>query len=433
MRIPRFVAPRLEQFENLIFDRCETILAKTLDLVRSTRPKIIPGTDTWRIVGGMPESIYRSEFEPTVLKLGCKRPTHILTFHVGLPFDLRVAPGTYYTQRVGRAAACTVTVHRNIIKQRPPALSVIPPHPDEPFFETGVAVAELVGYITTDPTLMQKGFSQAAMSDIFDLMLEALNTYIAGYLMATRDPQVHFLGLKSVQPVVLFLLWPVDHWDNRVGGVFLTNIPGLQPPMMAPISGVQTQRMLHVAQLYENRNNPFVSAELHLIQAEALEGNGNHRGAVIEANTGIEVFISSLFISLASEEGMSQQDIDNRIAGGKNFLSIIKNEFHPRLGGRWDVEIKTIPIGEWYSKVYRLRCRVVHGGYHPNYEQASGAIRATQDFRSWLIKQVRSKQKKYPKTALYFLPTTYPPDLFKVFQDQNGNRTTTESDNKTIN
>lgn len=396
-------------------NRCEALLLRGVSKLRTIRPVVLPDLQSWRIVGKMPKAIFLREFEPVVRKLGCPPTTHILAFQVALPFDVRVQRGTAYTARVGSNAACTVTIHRAIVKQRSPLFAMFEKTNDEPEWEVGQAVAELVGYVSGgDPDLIKEGFSSDALSAMFDLMLGALNTYLAGYLFATRDIRADIVGIRTLHPVALYRLWEVASWDTETGGLMLLSATGMFPASLEPINDRDTRRLLHGAQLYETKANPFVAAELHLIRAEGVERDGDHRRCVIEANTGIEVFLSALYRALASEDGVADSDIENRLDGGRNFLSVVTREFHPRLGGRWDLALHGTPIGDWHKRVYLMRCRAVHGGHHPKYEEAVAALDAAINLRSWIVQRVAARKKKYPKTAAFFVGPSYEASTYKI-------------------
>ncbi|WP_026074064.1 hypothetical protein [Anaerococcus obesiensis] len=72
------------------------------------------------------------------------------------------------------------------------------------------------------------------------------------------------------------------------------------------------------------------------------------------------------------------------------------------MGGIWDITREETPIYNWYNNTYKLRNRIVHGGYFPTFYEADIAIISAMEFSEYIFNRVRTKKKVYSKLNEYF-------------------------------
>ena len=78
------------------------------------------------------------------------------------------------------------------------------------------------------------------------------------------------------------------------------------------------------------------------------------------------------------------------------FKTVISSKIPERLGGNWSLDGPHVK--PYWRDLYALRCRVVHGGISPTYEQMELAFRAYSELMDHLIDRLHSCCKKYPRT-----------------------------------
>src|SRR5205807_277385 len=81
------------------------------------------------------------------------------------------------------------------------------------------------------------------------------------------------------------------------------------------------------------------------------------------------------------------------------FKPLLMGQLVPRLGGNWDPNSDGV-FGSYWSKLYRLRNRVVHAGYSPVGLEAEGALDAFFAIREFISERLWQSHKKYPRALL---------------------------------
>ena len=82
-------------------------------------------------------------------------------------------------------------------------------------------------------------------------------------------------------------------------------------------------------------------------------------------------------------------------------MGVLKREFHPRIGGRWDVTDESTELGVWNRDCYTIRNRIIHGGYNPTHDDGSLAIGSANQAIIKILDMTSAKEKKYPKVLEY--------------------------------
>lgn len=151
----------------------------------------------------------------------------------------------------------------------------------------------------------------------------------------------------------------------------------------------------------ENRGNPLNLWRERWIEARrAHEVLGEEAQAVILANTSCEVLLDAILALLMWEEGVAVEDAAPAFEEGRT-LRRLKRELEPRLKGTWSTE--TGAVGEWFQSAYRLRHRVVHGGYSPTHAEAAKALEAGLGLQRFVMDRIAERRTTYYRAALMAL------------------------------
>lgn len=122
--------------------------------------------------------------------------------------------------------------------------------------------------------------------------------------------------------------------------------------------------------------------------------------AVVQANTSCETLLDVVLGLLLWEESVTPQEAAEEYANQKTMARINKS-LQPRLGGNWSTAQG--PVSKWFHHTYRLRHKVVHGGYLPTIKEASLALEGAFQFHNFLFDRIADSRTKYPRTALLTL------------------------------
>ncbi|MGH3632154.1 MAG: hypothetical protein ACRDRL_32530, partial [Sciscionella sp.] len=148
----------------------------------------------------------------------------------------------------------------------------------------------------------------------------------------------------------------------------------------------------------EARSNPLNLWRERWIEARrAHELLGEEGQAVILANTSCEVMLDAILALLMWEESVAVEDAAFAFEEGK-MLRRITQQLSPRLRGNWSTEGGA--VGSWYRSAYRLRHRVVHGGYSPTVSEATDALEAAVGLQRFVMDRIAERRTTYPWAAL---------------------------------
>lgn len=196
-------------------------------------------------------------------------------------------------------------------------------------------------------------------------------------------------GLIVVQPTqevwdgpTLVLL---DHW----------NLP--DPVRSASLSENDLSEMERWGGLHRQFNPLTLRRERWIEARRCHEVLGEEGQAVVLANTSCETLLDVTLALLLWEEGVGPKKAAEHFSNPK-IMSKIKQGLEPRLGGNWST--KKGAIGDWFERTYRLRHKVVHGGYCPTVKEASLAIAAAQEFQQVIFDRIAAKRTRYSRSAM---------------------------------
>ncbi len=141
---------------------------------------------------------------------------------------------------------------------------------------------------------------------------------------------------------------------------------------------------------------PFLQARQWRARAERRKYEGDAADAIISFQIAAEVLLYALWGLLLLEEGVATEEVAKR-RYGQPFTSLLDRELSVRLGGSWDLTSTRAPVGRYWSALYKLRNRIVHGGYQPHDGDAERAEKAYVDLDHFIDQRLKAKAKKYPE------------------------------------
>ncbi|HZD59849.1 MAG TPA: hypothetical protein VE439_05295 [Anaerolineae bacterium] len=326
------------------------------------------------------EPIYKQEFNPQTL----------IQFPILLPFHIPVPDGTCVTF-FNEGSALTYCFMTITSTQRISPRVVTKDALDMPIQRTRVEMA----YATEQDI----SWEEANLSDYFDDLLTGLNFVLTAYITLTKDVDVYRVSKEMVQFAASYRFVHPDAWDKAEVGIFLSHSD--VPYERKLLTKEQQDELVQYANILLQEWNPFIVSEEIALNARRYFKEGFYREAVIYAQINIETFLSILYTNLLIGEGKTEEEAE-KLLEDISFISMVKKEFHPRLGGNWNIYKKNTEVGRWYQSTYLLRNRAVHEGYLPTYTEAYGALIAAEDFRSRILSLIKMEKKKYPKLYAYF-------------------------------
>lgn len=155
------------------------------------------------------------------------------------------------------------------------------------------------------------------------------------------------------------------------------------------------------------RGNPLLLWRERFADARrALHATGDPSAAVLFANTSCEVLLDTVLALLIWEEGFQAGHAPDPSGAAPVFeqgktMRRVTRELPGRLGGSWTTDAGA--LGAWNTNAYRLRHRIVHGGYAANMAEAQQALQAATGLQQFLWERLAIKRTIYPRSALMVL------------------------------
>lgn len=176
------------------------------------------------------------------------------------------------------------------------------------------------------------------------------------------------------------------------------------PAPEEPLENHRLHQLLPFWMRHIRSGSPFVMWNEHLGEArKAFVEKGNYGLSVVLANTATEVLLDSVLAMLLWDEGIAAKDAVRYFERGLS-VQRMSNHTAPRLGGNWGTTAKAKgPVGNWYNRAYRLRHRVVHGGYRPSRPEASAALESVSGLSTFIFDRIGEKRGTYQRTTLMTL------------------------------
>lgn len=252
--------------------------------------------------------------------------------------------------------------------------------------------------------------------DLFARCLEATRGAVRALRQATDHPYGLPTYVRTNSPVLIYSatgvqeivevqgeiyarMRPTSAWDD--GQLLMLDHANLPDPF--PGSDLD-EASLDVFKVWLDRfeaGDPLTIWRERWVEARrAHEVAGEDAQAVILANTACEVLLDTVLVLLMWEEDQSPEEAEKAFAEGHT-LRRLSNEMAPRLKGDWSTERGS--VGQWYENLYRLRHRVVHGGYEPTPIETTEAMSAATSLETFVMDRIADRRTTYMRAALLTL------------------------------
>lgn len=121
---------------------------------------------------------------------------------------------------------------------------------------------------------------------------------------------------------------------------------------------------------------------------------------VVSLQTSMESMLYSTWRMLLVDRGKSSVQISNVITPDSPYRPLLVRHLSQLLGGRWDTDAVDTTVGKYWHRLYLLRNRTVHGGYHPSWADGEAAYDAYKEMRDFVNERLRQRYRTYPRTLL---------------------------------
>ncbi|WP_338791900.1 hypothetical protein [Bernardetia sp. MNP-M8] len=337
---------------------------------------------------------FKNDFLPIYKQFGIN-PNKVFQTSFTLPFHLPFNGGTSVTMFVEDKIAFTATFNTLSSKNgyRAGVVST-----EELVFENYKTIVELSLVFEQDAydkKCMEDG--EDLISNLFDICLERLNLFIRSYRIMTKDKLTHQVNLKMLEAIPLFRIVDTETWIEQMGACIThTNVQYEKKPL----TNLDSDKVFHYANVIGNNLNPFILSQELILDAQRNYVEGFYKEAIINIQTSFEVFLRTLLTELYKAENKTSEEADE-IYDAKGFIGVLKSQFHERLGGQWKIKDEDCKIGRWYSKCYKIRNSIIHGGLVPDYIQTEEAINATDEVVLEIFQLLKTKESTYPNISSF--------------------------------
>lgn len=191
--------------------------------------------------------------------------------------------------------------------------------------------------------------------------------------------------------------YPVGSWDGPT--LVLPNHTNFLQDMTPfdLLQGAMEEKFWHRLDSIRSGDRSISWLERFIEAQEALNIRGETGQAVVLSCTAIEVLITATTTMLLWEENMPAKEAAKLFKDGAT-VSVVKNQLVRRLKGSWNNADG--PFEVWQSLCFRLRHRIVHGGYEPTRPEAVTALGTVNELSKFIFDRIADRRNDYPRSAL---------------------------------
>lgn len=333
------------------------------------------------------EDLFYSQIEPLYknVKFDINR---FLEFEISLPFQLALEDKSLFSFKKEN---CILHYFYKIRERE----EVMVEHKDLPVkkYYTSVIVA-----ISYNFNIYKEEAYENIQNKLFDYSLEELNKQIIAYTTCAKDDRCFRVTKEMLFPIIVMNLVNLEEIKNEES-IFMLHMD--VPYKKESLKQENIYECLRIYNIYNEKLNPLIHSESYVLKARRKFREGFYDEAVISIQTSIEILIRIIYREVLICSDISELDIE-KILEDESFMSIVKKKLAKYIGGIWDITRKETPICNWYNNTYKMRNKIVHGGYFPTFNETDIAISAAMEFREYIFKRVREKKKVYSKLNEYF-------------------------------
>jgi hypothetical protein len=145
--------------------------------------------------------------------------------------------------------------------------------------------------------------------------------------------------------------------------------------------------------------SPFATwRERYVDAVGALQTRGDTVASVLAGQTASEVLLDGMLSLLMWEEGVEPEVAAQAFEEGQA-VTRMSREMPARLKGVWTTT-GSGSVAQWFEDSYKLRHRVVHGGYTPSRIEAEAALGACSRLRTHLLDRLSARRNAYMRATL---------------------------------
>jgi hypothetical protein len=243
---------------------------------------------------------------------------------------------------------------------------------------------------------------ERTVDDAFDRCMENLAELFRAYIAVSADLRVAPITRNSL---FILLPWTTRNPDDSEWGglaVYKPNVGAHVIPRATGELGEDDMNRLMTVISRAKRLDPVAPFVQHArASRRAFWMQADYGATVIEAHISSEVFLDSVLLLMAWEEGTAPEEASEWF---DEWLSKrIRTRYGPRLGGNWNTHDSKSLVGQWAERVQGLRNRVAHRGYWPSEQEAYECLQARDQLEDFIKERLAARRTKYQRTTLLVL------------------------------
>ena len=232
----------------------------------------------------------------------------------------------------------------------------------------------------------------------FDIALKELNNQITAYTIYTKDESCYYLTKEMLFPFLILNIVDLkkEHCEKYLFTLH-TNLSSEKKELVP--EDLNNITRLHF--IYSENLNPLIRSQIYVLKARKNMREGFYDVAVINIQIYIEIIISLVYKEILLSSSLDKEEINNKL-DKINFITLVTSELQAHLGGTWDRTKKGTKINSWYVNTYKIRNKIVHNGYYPNFNEVTLAIDSAMEFSDFIFNRIRKNKTRYQKLNSYF-------------------------------
>jgi hypothetical protein len=239
-------------------------------------------------------------------------------------------------------------------------------------------------------------------SPYFDACLAQLNRIVRAYVMVTKETGVRPVTKEDLPFVLIWELRWGDNFDTSDASLMVLhmNLPLPSPPL-PPDDEIQV--LIAANNANPSLDHPFVVQREWLDRARyARFQEGDREGAVIFLQTAAESLLRGVFSMALVDRGSDSPQIRAAEDAMESFKTLLQRGIPSELGGDWSLTGEG-KVATYWTNLYRLRNRIVHGARYVSGTDAEAALASFSGLVEYINELLLRQPRRFPRTLLALL------------------------------
>jgi hypothetical protein len=234
-------------------------------------------------------------------------------------------------------------------------------------------------------------------NDIVAAAIKIINSFILAIAKETQEDSIYCINQENIENVSHFRIinpanWKTYNWMQLNNTHFIME----QKAITSDLAG-QTFDLV-----FKEHGNYFEEYFEYYQKGVYFFQKGDSESCIIYLICAIEILLHKIVAVHFRENAKRTEEEIVQYFSDHSFCHIFSSEVASIIGGNWNIKnSKEIPY-KWYNGAYKLRGKIIHGGYKAKAQELIEAINQTTELHNYILMLLNKSKKRNEKILQSF-------------------------------